>query len=291
MSTLRETFLKTRNDIKSQKVSISDNIIYRLLINAEGMNSFTELITNFDKTLANPHCFERNLAKVLEGQPLQYVLGEAPFIDLDLYVNSNVLIPRPETEGLVMLVQKLISDNSLNHDTIADVCTGSGCIALYMKYKYPNSRIIATDLYEDALAVARSNSERHKLFVDFMKGDKLQPMLESNIKLDVLISNPPYVENQDDIQPIVKNYEPMYAVYSEDGLAFYKEYFKNYKKIMNKKFVMAFEINYDQKESLTKLIGKYFKDEDTSFLFLKDIYDKYRYLIITGGYDVKYFEI
>jgi release factor glutamine methyltransferase len=260
-------------------------------MNAEGLNSFTELITNFDKTLANPHCFDRNLQKVIEGQPLQYVLGEAPFIDLDIYVNSNVLIPRPETEGLVMLVQKLISDNSLNHDTIGDICTGSGCIALYMKYKYPNSRIIASDLYEDALEVARSNSRRHNLYVEFLKGDKIQPLLDNKIKLDVLLSNPPYVENKDDIEPIVMNYEPMYAVYSEDGLAFYKDYFKNYRKIMNKKFVMAFEINYDQKDALTQLIGKYFKDEDTSFIFLKDIYDKYRYLIITGGYDVKYFEI
>ena len=99
------------------------------------------------------------------------------------------------------------------------------------------------------------------------------------------------MERKEDIFDEVKKYEPMNAVFVENNDTFYEECFKHYKEVMNDKFLMAFEINYDQKERLTKLIGKYFTNDDTKFLFLKDIFGKDRYLIILGGYDVTYFEM
>lgn len=288
--TNREAFIKCKTQIKDANKRISDSEIYRILMKASNYNSYTECIKNFDEEIVNLSLFQRGFARVFEGEPLQYVLEEAPFIDLDLNINRSVLIPRPETEGLVLLVQKLISDNNIKHDVIGDVCTGSGCIALYMKYKYKDSKVYASDKYQDAIEVATSNARKHNFQINFLTGDKLEPFIHDNIKLDVMISNPPYVEKMEDIEDNVKNYEPMYAIYCKKGVEFYEDYFKNYKKIMNKQFLMAFEINYDQEELLKPLIGQYFKDEDTSFIFLKDIYGKTRYLFILGGYDVKYFQ-
>ena len=126
----------------------------------------------------------------------------------------------------------------------------------------------------------------YKIDVEFLKGDKFEPFLLKKIKLDVLVSNPPYVENEEDIDPLVKNNEPMTAVYSQDGTAFYEAYFRRHKSFMNKeKFLMAFEINYDQEIKLTKLIKKYFRNENVKFKFVKDIYGLTRYLFITKGYE------
>ena len=144
---------------------------------------------------------------------------------------------------------------------------------------------------EEALKIAKKNSENLNLEIEVLESDKLDVFLKNHIKCDIFLSNPPYVERKEDIFDEVKKYEPMNAVFVENNDTFYEECFKHYKEVMNDKFLMAFEINYDQKERLTKLIGKYFTNDDTKFLFLKDIFGKDRYLIILGGYDVTYFQM
>ena len=136
------------------------------------------------------------------------------------------------------------------------------------------------------MEVAKINDETFNGNIIFLRGDKLKPIIKEKVKLDVLISNPPYVENKKDIESKVKKYEPMKAIYSRVGEKFYLNYFKNYKKVMKDKFIMAFEINYDQEDVLTKAIEKYFKEiKDIKFKFYKDIYGLNRYLIILRGYE------
>lgn len=285
METNREVFLETKNQlIKRKNNNISDTEIYRLLANANDLSSYTELVVNFDKKIKNKSLYIRNLNKLLDGEPLQYILGRTSFVDLDIFINRNVLIPRPETEGLVLFVKEYINKYNLNHNSIADICTGSGCIALYMKEQFQDSKVYATDKYEDPLMVVKINKERLNLDINLLKGSRLQPLEENNIKIDVLISNPPYVENINDIEPKVLRYEPLNAIYSMNGLHFYDSYFRHYKTVMNDKFFMAFEINFDQKNGLTKLINQYFDSENTQYIFRKDIYGKDRYLFIFGGY-------
>ena len=144
---------------------------------------------------------------------------------------------------------------------------------------------------KEALKIAKKNSENLGLEIEVLESDKLDVFLKNHIKCDIFLSNPPYVERKEDIFDEVKKYEPMNAVFVGNNDIFDEECFKHYKEVMNDKFLMAFEINYDQKERLTKLIGKYFTNDDTKFLFLKDIFGKDRYLIILGGYDVTYFEM
>ncbi len=291
METNREVFLETKKQIKKRKKDqIVDTEIYQLLENANGFSDYTELVVNFDKNIKNKALYIRNLNKLMDGEPIQYILGKTSFIDLDIFINRNVLIPRPETEGLVLLVRDYINKYKIEHKNIADICTGSGCIALYMKEQFQDSTIYATDKYEDPLIVAKTNKERLKLDINLLKGSRLQPLEDNNIKIDVLISNPPYVQNIDDIDQKVLRYEPLNAIYSLDGLHFYDSYFRHYKNVMNQKFFMAFEINYDQKEPLISLINKYFDEDNTQYLFKKDIYGKDRYLFIFGGYHLENIE-
>ena len=289
--TNREVYLKSLKDIKEHKINVQPSLIYQLLIKVNEFENFTSLIVNFDNKIKDIDKFNQLFNRLKNGEPFEYVVNEASFVSLMLYVDNNVLIPRVETEGLMNIVNKIIDDNKLNDSTIIDMCTGSGCIGLYMKYTHRNSRVIVSDISKEALKIAKKNSENLKLEIEVLESDKLDVFLKNHIKCDIFLSNPPYVERKEDIFDEVKKYEPMNAVFVENNDIFYEECFKHYKEVMNDKFLMAFEINYDQKERLTKLIGKYFTNDDTKFLFLKDIFGKDRYLIILGGYDVTYFEM
>lgn len=126
----------------------------------------------------------------LEGEPLQYLEGTAAFGPFDLAVDERVLIPRPETEGLWDLACSLVTSPAV----IVDLCTGSGALAIALARRFPDARVIGTDLSEDALGVARVNGAALAPDVEWRKGDlfdALEPSLRG--KVDLLVSNPPYV--------------------------------------------------------------------------------------------------
>ncbi len=289
--TNRQIYSKYSKLIKEEDIKIPSSVINELLLKVNDFENFTQLIVHFDDEIKDEIEFDNYFLRIKKGEPFQYVINEANFVSLSLYVDNNVLIPRTETEGLVTILRNFIDENNIKHDIFIDMCTGSGCIALYFKSIYKDSKIYGSDIDLKALNVAKRNANNLNLEIELLESDKLDKYIKNNIKCDIFISNPPYVKNKNDIEKQVMDYEPMHAVYLEDNNLFYEECFKNYKKIMNDKFVMAFEINYDQKEELTKLIGKYFTEDNTSFIFLKDIYGKDRYLIIEGGYDVNYIKM
>ena len=286
--TNRELFFLAKNKIKNNNLNITDNEIYQLLEYINNYQNYTELVLNFDEIVENCRVFDILLDVLISGKPIQYVLNKTTFLNFDLFVDNNVLIPRPETEGLVLKVISYIKKLNLNHKLIADVCTGSGAIAISIKNYFKDSVVYASDYKDECLNVAKKNAKNLELDINFLKGDKLNPFLENNIKLDVLISNPPYVKNIDDIEEKVKLNEPLDAIYVEGGLIFYDTFFKQHKEVMKNDFFMAFEINYDQEEDLTKLIKKHF-GENVRYIFEKDIYNLTRYLFILGGYEDKSF--
>lgn len=286
--TNRELFFLAKNKIKNTNKNISDNEIYQVLEYVNNYQNYTEIVLNFDKICENCKVFDNLLDELISGKPIQYLLNQAQFLNFNLYVNKNVLIPRPETEGLVIKAIEYIEKLNLNHDRIVDICTGSGAIAIALKDKYINSEVYATDLHQECIDVASKNANTFGKQIHFLVGNKLEPLKERNLKFDILISNPPYVENIDDIEEKVKSYEPFDAVYSKDGTAFYEAFFKEANSVMNSDFFMAFEINYDQEEKLTKLIKKYF-NENIRYKFEKDIYNLNRYLFILNGYEDKDF--
>ena len=284
--TNREVYLKAKEEITNKDLKISDSEIYQILIFANEFESYTDLVLNFDKEINNYSFFVDKFNRITIGEPIQYVLNIAPFLDFDFYVDNRVLIPRPETEGLVLLAKSIIQENKIRHRFIADCCTGSGCIAIYMKAYFEESKVYATDIHNRCLDVAKINATKFNANIHFLKGDKSRPLTELDEPLDILISNPPYAPDDSKIEEKVKKYEPIDAITTEGGVTFYEDFFKNHSKFMNDdKFMMAFEIGYDQQQQLTFLIKKYFKeDEHIGYEFYRDIYNVDRYLIILKGY-------
>lgn len=226
--------------------------------------------------------FNNGINLLLQKKPLAQVLGYSYFYGYKFKINEDVLIPRYETEELVMQLLIEIDNFFENKEvTAADIGTGSGAIAISLMKETKNIKMFATDISQKALLLAKENSLLQNVEIDFLEGDMLEPLIDKNIKLDLLISNPPYIPKDEKLDISVKDYEPAVALFGgEDGLSYYRKIFENCKKILNKKFMMAFEIGYNQKEEIRKLAEKYF--EDFEFNCFKDINKKDRIVIIKG---------
>ena len=206
--------------------------------------------------------------------PLQYIVGNVDFYGYTYKVNKNVLIPRFETEELVENAINIIKEKFNKPVSIIDVGTGSGCIGITLKQIIKDSKVTLTDISSKALKVAKFNKKN--LDIKIIKTDMLNNIKD---KYDVLISNPPYISYNEKIDDIVKNNEPPIALYAkDDGLYYYEEILKNCKKILNKEYLIAFEIGYTQKESITKLINKYLTN--VNIITKKDLQGKDRMIFI-----------
>lgn len=171
--------------------------------------------------------FSRTLARLQEGEPVQYIFEKAYFLDLELEVNPAVLIPRGETEELVLWA--LDSLRSVSSPSVLDLCTGSGAIALAIAKARPDAAVWACDISLDALQTARRNNEKCGMDVHFFRQDILQESLPENIRnqdFDLIISNPPYVRYSEKpaMRANVLRYEPHTALFVEDAdpLPFYR---------------------------------------------------------------------
>ena len=217
---------------------------------------------------------EEGLNKLKEGKPVQYIVGNVDFYDVNLLVNENVLIPRFETETLV---EKTINyaKNLKEPLDILDIGTGSGAIAITLA-KHLNSNVLATDISKEALKIAEENAKRNNVKITFKKSDILK-----NIKgkFDIIISNPPYIAKDEIIDPLVENNEPHLALYANNnGLYFYQNILKNIKPHLKEKSIIAFEIGMTQSEEVTKIANKYLPK--AKIITEKDLAQKNRYIFI-----------
>ena len=156
------------------------------------------------------------LARRQQREPLQYILGEAAFRQLNLIVTPDVLIPRPETEELVSLAIDCLQKMPTPHPRVVDIGTGSGAIALALKQEQPQCEVWASDLSEAALAIAQQNGARYQLEIQWRSGDLLTPFLEHDpaLSFDLIVSNPPYIpqDNLPRLAPEVQGFEPLMAL-------------------------------------------------------------------------------
>jgi release factor glutamine methyltransferase len=169
----------------------------------------------------------RDLVKrALAHEPIQYLTGTAYFFGMPFHSDRRALIPRPSTETIVeQLLQHARREDSGPVRSIADLCTGSGCLAVALAKNLPDARFVATDISEDALALARSNADRHDVAdrLEFRQGDLLAPLAvdgESET-FDAITANPPYIPDYEwgDVEPNVKDHEPHLALRGgADGL-------------------------------------------------------------------------
>lgn len=185
------------------------------------------------------------LTRINEGQPVQYVTGEAWFLGKKFKVDSGVLIPRPETEELVEEALLYLRQRPGELTQVVDVGTGSGCIAVSLALQ-TSATIFATDLSADALRVANENARTHKVEVSFIQHDIIHEQLPFT-SVDVLISNPPYIAQSErsQMKENVTRYEPSLALFvpDEDPLLFYRRIAKEGSRLLKKGGLIIVEIN------------------------------------------------
>ncbi len=224
---------------------------------------------------------DKNLKEAINrleiGEPVQYIVGDVNFYGNIIKVNKNVLIPRPETEFLVEktkdLIEKLFTKKNIS---ILDIGTGSGCIAITLKKLFPSSSVTACDISANALEVAIDNANNNNVEINFINSDIFNNIKDS---YNCIISNPPYLKEDDYIMDIVKNNEPNIALYANDnGLYFYKEILKKSKDYLKEDYLIAFEIGETQKEDIIKIAKEYYPK--ANIISEKDLNNLDRYIFI-----------
>lgn len=234
---------------------------------------------NFEISSENETILNKALARLKKEEPIQYILGKTEFYGLPFHVNRYTLIPRPETEELVDWIISEVKEIRTNNQTkslsILDIGTGSGCIPISLKVNIDNSTICAIDVSEEALKIAKHNSDLNNSLVQFLnldilKADSLNVFTKKTtsdeiIKFDIIVSNPPYVRNLEKIEiknNVLQN-EPHLALFVEDDnpLIFYTKIADLAKNHLSSHGFLFFEINqYLGSETAGMLHKKGFKN-------------------------------
>lgn len=242
--------------------NLTPTVARTLLISASNKDAST-LFIEFENTvpLEEVEIFNEYIKRYISGEPPQYIVGYEYFFGRDFIVNQDVLIPRPETEYLVEGILELCDEmfENSNEISLVDVGTGSGAIGISLKLEEPKFNVTITDISEKAIAVAKCNAEKFKVEVITQIGDMLQPLIESDAKFDVFVSNPPYIPTEEEVGALVKDNEPNIALFGgANGLKFYEEIFKDVHKIINRKALLAFEIGWNQGDTLKEMAQRAF---------------------------------
>ena len=274
MPTNREAYFK------AIKLNVSQAVVNFALQEINGYN-YLQLTEHFDEEIKDNIFFESAINRYLNGEMIEYIFNKAMFLSMPFYVDKNVLIPRQETEQLVIETKKLIEEMFGDRQiSIADVCAGSGAIGLSLKSMLSNNQYFLTDISKEAVRVCKINAEKLSLGqnVTILQGDMLKPLVDKGIKVDAIVCNPPYIEDETVIDERTYKQEPHLALIAKPNTLYYEEVFKNAKAILKNQYLMSFEIGEDMEERLSTLVEKYFPNDE--FFFMKDIYGKTRFLFI-----------
>ena len=263
------------------KLDIPKSVIEFALKEVNGFSNL-ELTKNFDEEITDYLFFKNAIDRYLNGEMIEYIFNKSYFLSTPFFVNKDVLIPRQETEQLVLrtieLIKEMFGDNKVN---IADICTGSGCIGISIAKELNDNNYFLTDISKEAIRVAKKNAEEllGETKIKFLQGDMLEPLKE--LKLDVIVCNPPYISDIKGIDGKTWKQEPHLALLAEPATLYYEKLLKEYVPIVNDKYLLAFEIGEDMKEELMKLVDKYCPK--ATYFFENDIYGKTRFLFIKNN--------
>ncbi|MBQ7307045.1 MAG: peptide chain release factor N(5)-glutamine methyltransferase, partial [Clostridia bacterium] len=217
-------------------------------------NDVIKLDTLLDKDIDS---ITKILTEYKNGKPLNKIFCEQNFYGFDFFINENVLAPRQDTEILVENAINLIKSNN-KIVNVLDLCTGSGCIGITVKKLCDNANVLLSDISNDALNVAKINSEKLNVNVNFCNSDLFNNIPKQ--KFDFILSNPPYIKNSDinslDLEVLL--YDPHIALFGgDDGLTFYRKILQNANEFLNDDGFILFEIGYDICFQVTNLAKKY----------------------------------
>jgi release factor glutamine methyltransferase len=225
--------------------------------------------------------YRSKIERLITQEPFAYVLGTQYFYGRDFNVDTRVLIPRPETEELVANLLADIDERYADRNdlVLADIGTGSGCLAISLKLEEPRMQVYAIDISEEAIDQAKENAIKLNADIAFFIGDLLEPLKQRNITVDILVCNPPYIPTEELLELSVKGFEPHVALFGgEDGLLFYKRVMQDADKLVNKGGMLGFEIGWNQAETLTQLAKEALPND--KIVIRKDMNGKDRMLMI-----------
>jgi release factor glutamine methyltransferase len=210
-----------------------------------------DLYVRFEEivSLENREKIKKMVIERAKSKPLQYVIGETEFYGHRFFVNESVLIPRPETE---YLVEKIITEID-SYNTILDIGSGSGAIAITLKKELPYLSITAVDISASALKIATENAKLNQVEIEFIESDIFSKL---NTKFDIIVSNPPYIPQKEyeALDKEILEYEPKLALLAEDdGLYFYRRILSEAKLYLNVNGKIYFEIGYNQSDRIKKI--------------------------------------
>lgn len=225
----------------------------------------------------NQNEFLKTVSMLKEGKPYQQILGETYFYGNKFFVDENVLIPRPETEELIELIESRLSHLKKEKLKILDVGTGSGCISISLAKIFPNAEVSSIDISEKALNIAQKNADFHKVKVNFIQKDYLTGKLDEIY--DVIVSNPPYIDvlEKEEISHSVKGFEPNIALFAPENrvLAFYEKIAQDSENHLKKGGSVFLEIN----QKLGKETLQLFQYVLTKSELIKDLSENDRFVI------------
>ncbi|WP_078382601.1 peptide chain release factor N(5)-glutamine methyltransferase [Sutcliffiella halmapala] len=218
--------------------------------------------------------FVFNVHKHAAGIPVQYIMGKEEFYGRSFFVSEEVLIPRPETEELVVgvldRVKRHFGEERTEKLSVVDVGTGSGAIAITLALENKDLAVMATDIAGESLEVAMDNAKELEADVEFLEGDLLLPFIEQGMKVDIVVSNPPYIpeKDYDDLSIVVKDFEPYRAlVGGVSGLEFYERFMEELPQVLKERALVAFEIGMGQGEAVKELLVKTFPHAKAEVVF------------------------
>lgn len=262
VKTLGQLYLDARRELLAQEdVESAASMARHMLIQFSGKSN-AEILANRDWYASEEVCrlMEDGVRRLLDGEPLAYVLGDWEFYGLPMYVSKDVLIPRDDTVAVAGLAIK--QGMFLDKDPrILDLCCGSGCIGLAVASRVKDARVTLADLSKEALSVARKNIQRNKMGarVTTVQADAMKQAPAFLGKFDMIVSNPPYVTKQEmeDLPGSVKNYEPEMALFGgEDGLDFYRSIVRNYASVLKTGGFICFEFGMGQGDDVCRILGE-----------------------------------
>ena len=260
VKTYGQLYLDARRSLLQTEDEQTAGFMARILVSTISGKTQEAMLADRDLYASEEICqkVETGVQRLLNQEPLAYVLGEWEFYGLDLYVDHNVLIPRDDTCAVAALAIKQAL--FLNQDPrVLDLCCGSGCIGLAIASRVKDARVTLADISRDALAVAKKNIVRHKMSgrVSCVSADALKPAHPFLGKFDLIVSNPPYItgEEMQQLPRSVDAFEPHLALYGgDDGLDFYRSIAENFRPALKPGGYLCFEFGMGQGDDVCRIL-------------------------------------
>ena len=245
-----------------------------------------QLYLQFDRMMSNGEIeqYRDFIRRRAENEPLQYIIGQTEFMELDFKVSPAALIPRPETEILIEKILSLKETLNLKNPKVWDIGTGSGCIAVSLAHFWPECHIIASDISEESLSLAGENAVLNNVNdrIDFMQHNILTDPIDTFTPVDIIVSNPPYVslKEYESLSDEIRLFEPRIALTDNSaGLTFYEKIFSLIENSHTCKFIMV-ELSGTQTDEIIKLARDY---QFSDIKVFKDLNNHSRILQLKNG--------